>query len=145
MIFIRQRKIPAFPNEQSFSSGVIYLCVDCTVDFGVGVGEAAENHFFNGGGEIAQNCFYGDFCRLFFWEMVNSGADAGKSNRFAVVFFCQSQRVYIAVFQEFGFMVVAAVPDRSGSVDDELGGQIESGRDAGFAGFAAVEFTAGFE
>ena len=41
--------------------------------------------------------------------------------------------------------MIAAVPDRSGGVDNELGGQFESGRDAGFAGFAAVEFTAGFE
>ena len=42
-------------------------------------------------------------------------------------------------------MVVAAVPDRSGSVDDELCRKFESGRDAGFAGFATVEFTTGFE
>ena len=41
--------------------------------------------------------------------------------------------------------MIAAVPDRSGRVDDELGGQFESGRDAGFAGFATVEFTAGFQ
>ena len=41
--------------------------------------------------------------------------------------------------------MIAAVPDRSGSMDNELGGQFESWRDAGFAGFAAVELSAGFQ
>ena len=57
-------------SQSSFNSR---FCVDCLVDFGVGVGEAAENHFFDGGGKIAQHCFDGDLCRLFFGEVVNSG------------------------------------------------------------------------
>ena len=36
-----------------FSSGIIHLCVDRPVDFGVGFGEAAEEHFFDGSGDIA--------------------------------------------------------------------------------------------
>ena len=47
--------------------------IEIPVDFGVGVGEAAENYFFDGSGDIAQNCFNGDLCGLFFGKMVNSG------------------------------------------------------------------------
>ena len=60
-------------NKCDFLRINIHLFANHPVDFGVGFGEAAENHFFDGGGDIAQNCFKGDLCCLFFWEMVNSG------------------------------------------------------------------------
>ena len=74
-----------------FSRINIHLFANHPIDFGIGFGEAAENYFFYGSRNVAQNCFKGNLCRLFFGEMVNSGADAGKCDRFAVVFFCQSQ------------------------------------------------------
>ena len=36
------------------------------------------------------------------------------------------------------------MPDRSGGMDDKFGGEFESGGDAGFSGFATIEFPAGF-
>ena len=48
-------------SQSSFNSR---FCVDFPVDSGVGIG-AAENHFFDGDSNIAQNFFDGNFCRLF--------------------------------------------------------------------------------
>ena len=38
----------------------IHLFANHPVDFGIGVGKAAENYFFDGSGDIAQHCFEGD-------------------------------------------------------------------------------------
>ena len=47
-------------NKCDFLRINIHLFANRAVDFGVGVGEATEDHFFYGSGKIAQNCFKGD-------------------------------------------------------------------------------------
>ena len=47
-------------NKCDFLRINIHLFANHPVDFGICFGEAAENHFFDGSGKIAQNCFKGD-------------------------------------------------------------------------------------
>jgi len=91
---------------QIFSRIHIHLFANHPIDFGIGVEEAAENYFFDGSGDIAQNCFKGDLCGLFFWEMVNSGRNVGKRNDCIIIGF-NGNRAAV----NFPYSIISARPD----------------------------------
>jgi len=81
--------------------------------------------------------FYCHLRRLFYWVSVNPGADAGEGYAAAAQLGRQFEGVGIAVAQQLGFALVAAVPDRAHGVDDVFGFKV-----VGFGGFGLAGGTA---
>lgn len=123
------------------------MCQDGVVDFGVIGAETAEYDVFGGivrllpfpdGGDC-------DGCRQVFGEAIDAGADAGEGDGVAVIVMGKLERVDVACLEQFGFIVVSAVPDGAGCMDDVFRRQVEARRDSGFSCVAAAEQSAGFQ
>jgi len=75
-----------------------------------------------------------------FGEMVDAGADIGEGDGAEVVFHGQGQCVAVAIRQQAGLVMAAAVPDRSDGMDDPFGGKPAACGDDGLACCAAALF-----
>lgn len=73
---------------------------------------------------------------------VGAGADGGEGDGVDGVLLGEGKAATVALGEQFGFLVLAALPDGADGVDDPTGGEVVAFGDAGFAGGAAAEGAA---
>lgn len=93
---------------------------DFPVDCQRHIGKATENHIFRQILRPLADRFHGDLSRFQRRVTVDTSADPRKGDGATVRLVCQRKAIGVTRLQQLRFAMCAAVPNRTGRVDDEL-------------------------
>src|SRR5260221_13100949 len=88
--------------------------------------------------------FYCDYCRFFFRETIDSGADVGECNGLALIADCELKRILITTAKFTSFIMVPVSPYRPHSMNNKFGRQLTRGCDNSFSCFTTSMFSYNF-
>ena len=138
---MRHGHIIAWPSRKRQKTDSQQTVVDAFVFFQ----KAADDGFFRIVALVVSQDVQADFRRRFMRISVDACGNAWKRDGDALFFGGSFEAVDVACLQKFGFVMVAATPDRARRVDDVFAWKSPGTSQIGFTRLAAADFDAFFK